>query len=235
MFISKRARVFAKLISEDSVVLGPSYIGSESIIVGAIVGFPVRRKILHASGKSYESLDSVSDGAYVGDRTVVRSGVVIYEGVKIGQSVEFGHGVLVREGTTIGDGTRIGTSSIVEANVSIGRECSIQSMVYIPNGTIIGNRVFIGPNAVITNDKYPPSRRLAPVVIEDEAIIGANSTIIAGVRIGSGAVVGAGAVVTKDVPPGVVVAGVPAKVIGSRDDYLRKRSIYELEASQGSF
>lgn len=231
MFISRRAHVLAKFVSDDSVILGPSYIGNNAIVVGAVVGFPSRKKLLNIIGRSYEVVDLISDGAYVGDRAVVRSGVVVYEGAKIGSDVEFGHGVLVRERTVIGDGTKVGTNSVVEAEVSMGCNCSIQSMVYIPNGTVIGNRVFIGPNAVITNDKYPPSKRLAPVVVEDDVIIGANSTILAGVRIGEGAIVAAGAVVTKDVPPRTVVIGVPARAVGSRDEYLRKRELYELEPS----
>ena len=52
-----------------------------------------------------------------------------------------------------------------------------------------------------------------PIVIEDKAWIGINSTILPGVRIGYGAIVGAGSVVTKDVPPMTVVAGNPAKFI----------------------
>ena len=53
--------------------------------------------------------------------------------------------------------------------------------------------------------------KLSRTVVEDEASIGANATIVCGITIGKGATVGAGAVVTKDVPPGVTVVGNPAR------------------------
>ena len=59
--------------------------------------------------------------------------------------------------------------------------------------------------------------RLAPLIVEDEAWIGAHVVVLAGVRIGRGAVIGAGSVVTRDVPDMAVVAGVPAKLLRDRD------------------
>ena len=82
--------------------------------------------------------------------------------------------------------------------VTIGKGCFIQQCCtfFGRGGITIGDEVFIGP-----------------IVIEDKAWIGINSTILPGVRIGYGAIVGAGSVVTKDVPPMTVVAGNPAKFI----------------------
>ncbi len=89
--------------------------------------------------------------------------------------------------------------------------------------------MFLGPNVVITNDKYPPSKRLDGVKIRRNAVIGANATLIAGIEIGGeNSVVAAGSVVTKDVPPGgEVVAGVPARPIYTVDIFIRKRIEYE--------
>lgn len=80
---------------------------------------------------------------------------------------------------------------------------------------MIGDNVFIGPHVVFTNDKYPPSEGAwktgPPTIVEDYVSIGANATILPGVTIGRSARVGAGAVVTKDVKPGMLVVGVPAR------------------------
>ncbi|MGC9049633.1 DapH/DapD/GlmU-related protein [Pyrobaculum sp.] len=222
-FVSRRATIHARYVSPEAYIYGPTVVGRDSFIDAAVIGYPTRQKIL----KGFSSPDEVSEGARIGESVIIRSGAVIYENVEIGDGCEFGHNVLVRELSRIGRGVRIGTQAIIEREVKIGDRAWIQSMVYIPNGTVIEEDVFIGPNAVITNDKYPPSKRLAPVVIRRGAVIGANSTLVAGVEIGEGAVVAAGAVVTRDVPPGVVVAGVPARVIGRAEDYARKKAAYE--------
>ncbi|MCI4465583.1 MAG: acyltransferase [Thermoproteus sp.] len=222
-FRSARATVRAKYVDAGAVILGPSSIGEGAFVDAVIVGYPTRSKILG----DFKSLDDISEGSRIGERAILRSGSVVYERAVLGSGVELGHNVLIREDTVVGDGVRIGTGSIVEKGVRIGRNAWIQSMVYIPNGTVIEEDVFIGPNAVITNDKYPPSRRLDPVVIRRGAVVGANATLVAGVEVGERAVVAAGAVVTRDVPPGAVVAGVPAREISRVDEYVKKREVYE--------
>ena len=111
----------------------------------------------------------------------------------------------------IGVGTRI--ASYVEiGQAEIGMDCKIEAFAFIPPGTVIGDNVFIGPHACICNTKHPmEGEPYDGVRIEDNAVIGANSTILPGVRIGESAVIAAGAVVTKDVNPGTTVKGNPAK------------------------
>jgi len=90
---------------------------------------------------------------------------------------------------------------------------------------IIGNNVAIGANTTIIDTDfhpidplqrqlYPTAARTAPVIIEDDVFIGMNSLVLKGVTIGCGSAVGAGSVVTRDVPPGTIVGGNPAKIIG---------------------
>ncbi len=232
MYIGKRVVLRKNVrIGHGAKLYGPSEIGDNAIIDNyVIIGYPTRRKLIDSkvgNANLDELFDSISDGVRIGSRCIVRSGSVVYERVVLEDGVETGHGVLIREDTIIGRDTKIGTATIIDGKVVIGSNTSIQSGVYIPPGVKIGSNVFIGPRAVFTNDRYPPSRRLAEIIVEDDVIVGANSVIVAGIRIGRGAVIAAGSVVTRSVDPYTVVAGVPAKPIMKRDEYDKRRVEYE--------
>jgi acetyltransferase-like isoleucine patch superfamily enzyme len=100
-------------------------------------------------------------------------------------------------------------------DVFINMGCTFQDAggITIGDGTLIGH----GCTVVTLNHAEDPARRAdmlpAPVVIGRKVWLGAGVTIVPGVTIGDGAIVGAGAVVTRDVPDGAVVAGVPARLI----------------------
>jgi acetyltransferase-like isoleucine patch superfamily enzyme len=114
---------------------------------------------------------------------------------------------------------KIGSLAHVDYDVRIGRGSKIEGLAYVPPLSRIGRNVFIGPAAVLTNDPYPPSTKMAGVTIRDGAVIGARAVIRAGVTVGRRSVVAMGAVVTKDVPDGMVVMGVPARVVYSRKEF----------------
>lgn len=168
------------------------------------IGFPSRERM---NQNTYP-------GVTFGENCIIRSGAVIYCDVEIGDNFQCGHHVVIREYTKIGMKTSIGTSSVIEGHCTLGNNVSIQSMVFIPTETQIGDNVFIGPNAVLTNDRYPPSGkpRLQGPTLKDRCAIGANVTILPMVTIGEGAAVAAGSIVTKDVPPGKLAIGSPAKI-----------------------
>ena len=153
-------------------------------------------------------------GTTIGKNAVLRPGLVIYCQVAIGDDFQSGHNVLIREKMRIGNNVAIGSSSIIEGYGTIGDNVRIQSMVFVPTHTTIGNGVFIGPSAVLTNDRYPPAGKpdLRGPEIRDNAVIGANATVMPGVTIGEGAFVAAAAVVTRDVPPGKMAIGAPARI-----------------------
>lgn len=151
----------------------------------------------------------------------------ISEKAKIGKNVKIWHFAYVGDNTEIGDNVKIGSLAHIDYDVKIGNNSMIEGMAYIPPLSRIGRNVFIGPAAVLTNDPYPASKRLMGVIIEDGAVIGSKAVIKAGITIGENSVVAMGAVVTKNVPPNMVVAGVPAKIKYSREEYDKKKTRWE--------
>ena len=150
---------------------------------------------------------------------------------KLGKNVRVWNFAYVGANTIVGDNVKIGSLAHVDYDVRIGSGTKIEGLVYIPPLSRIGKNVFIGPAAVLTNDPYPPSRKMIGVTIEDNAVIGARAVIRAGVRVGRGAVVAMGAVVTKDVPAEKVVMGVPARVKYTRREFDAKMKRWEAGAS----
>ena len=144
--------------------------------------------------------------------------------VKLGRDVRLARFINLY-GCEIGDETKIGAFVEIQKNATVGRRCKISSHTFICEGVTIEDNVFIGHNVTFINDSYPrataPSGELqteadwavVPTHIENNASVGSSVTILCGVTIGEGAIVGAGSVVTKNVPPGAIVAGNPARVM----------------------
>ncbi|SFN71886.1 transferase hexapeptide (six repeat-containing protein) [Bradyrhizobium sp. Rc3b] len=151
----------------------------------------------------------------------------------LGRDVRIVHPDLVNlYGCVVGDESGIGTFVEIQAGAEIGARCKISSHSFICEGVTIEDEVFVGHGVMFTNDKYPKATTadgrpqqasdwtLQRTRVGRGASIGSNATILCGVTIGEGASVGAGAVVTKDVPPGAIVAGVPARVLSAAENTL---------------
>lgn len=115
---------------------------------------------------------------------------------------------LVDPTTITASSTRIGNGSFLGAGVVIGAAGMLGDEVFVNRSTNLGHHVFVGDFASIG----PGCTLAGNVRLGTRAFIGAGSVILPGVRVGDGAVVAAGSVVRDDVPDGVLVAGVPAKV-----------------------
>ena len=145
----------------------------------------------------------------------------------IGAGTSIWNQAQVREGARIGSGCVIGKNVYIDARVAIGDHVKIQNNVSVFQGVTIEDGVFVGPHVCFTNDRLPRAVNPdgSPRSVEDwtltsthvrqGAAIGAASVVIAGVTIGRWALIGAGSVVTRDVPDYTLIAGNPARRIGS--------------------
>jgi acetyltransferase-like isoleucine patch superfamily enzyme len=118
----------------------------------------------------------------------------------------------------MGDGCILGRGSLIENDTTVGAGARIQADAYVTAYSTLEEDVFIAPCVVTTNDNFMgrTERRkelMKGPTIRRSARIGGGAVLCPGVEIGEEAFVGAGAVVTKDVPPGVVVVGSPARVL----------------------
>lgn len=153
---------------------------------------------------------------YLRDNFIRLNNVTLGEDVKIYSFVN-------AYGCEIGDESRVGAFVEIQKGVKIGRRCKISSHSFLCEGVTVEDNVFVGHGVMFTNDKYPRATnpdgspqseedwRVIPTLVKKGASIGSNATIVAGVTIGENAMIGAGSVVTKDVPDGATVAGVPAR------------------------
>lgn len=157
----------------------------------------------------------------IGNNLILRAHTFIYAGVKIGDNFQTGPHVLIREDNVIGNDVAIWHNTTISPGNVIGDGCRIHAGSFLELVTL-GKRVFIGPGVIFTDDPHPinPNPRLhfGGAKVEDEAVIGANVTILPHVRIEKHAVVGAGSVVTKDIPAGEVWVGNPARFLKNVED-----------------
>jgi acetyltransferase-like isoleucine patch superfamily enzyme len=164
----------------------------------------------------------VSDVLTIGPNARIRSGCVIYAGSNIGAHFETGHHTIIREENEIGEHFSIWNSSVVDYGCRIGMRVKIHCHVYVAQFTVIEDDVFLAPGVKIANDYHPgcPDSRecMRGPTLKRGCRIGVNVTLVPYVTVGEGTLVGSGSVVTKDLPPGVVAYGNPARVHGTLEE-----------------
>jgi len=145
----------------------------------------------------------------------------------IGPGTSIWNQAQVRERARIGSGCIIGKNVYVDFDVVLGNDVKVQNNVSLFHGVTVEDGVFVGPHVCFTNDRVPRAINLdgspktdadwevSPILVRRGAALGANSTILPGVTIGRWAMVGSGSVVTRDVAEYELVAGNPARRMGS--------------------
>jgi len=157
----------------------------------------------------------------IGDDSVICSHVTIYAGVKIGERVLIGDSSSVFCRVVIEDDVIISRNVTINSDVSIGKNTRIMDNTHITGRCIIGDNVFISVGVLMTNDsrfgRSGYSDECQGPIIEEYACIGAGAVLLPGVHIGRNSVVAAGSVVKKNVPEGMIVAGNPARIVGTAE------------------
>jgi UDP-2-acetamido-3-amino-2,3-dideoxy-glucuronate N-acetyltransferase len=145
---------------------------------------------------------------------------------RIGPDTRVWHYAQIREGVVIGRHCIIGKNVYIDFGIHIGDNVKIQNNALLYHGLTVEDGVFIGPQACLTNDRFPRAITpdgvlkdaadwvVSPTLIRHGASIGATATVLAGLTIGRFAMVGAGAVITRSVPDHGLVLGVPARLVG---------------------
>ena len=190
--------------------LGTVHLGDDSLIdEGAVLGYLSPRR-------------GVSEVLTIGAGARVRSGCVIYAGSRIGADLETGHNTIIREENEIGDHFSVWNGTVIDYGCRIGMRVKIHCQVYVAQFTVIEDDVFLAPGVKIANDYHPgcPDSRdcMRGPTLKKGCRIGVNVTVLPYVTIGEGTLVGSGSVVTKDLPPGIVAYGNPARVHGTLEE-----------------
>lgn len=213
--IHEGAKVSDSAIIGDYVVIYPGVEISDNV---EIMDHAVIGRLPKSASSSKRKIQKEYKVTVIGNESVVSPGAVIYTDVIIGEGTLVGDNASIREGCRIGDGCIIARNVSVNYNTMIGNSTKIMDNSHITGNMIIEDHVFISVLVATTNDnligkgEYSDEREKGPY-IKTGATIGAAANILPAVTIGRNALVGAGAVVTKDVPDGKVVMGMPARIV----------------------
>ena len=198
----------ANVVIHDGTVIGDGVVIQDNVVLG---------KQPKLSKRSTSAKKAPLAPLQIGAGSAICSGAVIYAGTVLGADVIIGDQASVRERCTLGEGVVVGRGVCVENDVPIGAFTKIQSNSYITAYSELENHVFIAPCVTTTNDNFMGRTEerhalIKGAIIRRGARVGGGVVILPGIEIGAEAFVAAGALVTRDVPAGKLVAGLPAQV-----------------------
>jgi len=179
---------------------------------GCVIGKPVALGPL-----STAAVGDAAAATTIGASSVVGAAAVVVAGAVIGDRCVVADQAHVRERTEIGEESMVGRGASVENDVRVGVRVRMQTGAYVTAWSVVEDDVFIAPGVMLTNDptagRRPPQTELSGPVLRRACRIGGGAVLLPGVEVGEDAFVAAGAVVTRNVPSGALVMGVPARVL----------------------
>jgi acetyltransferase-like isoleucine patch superfamily enzyme len=238
--LGARCSLGQNVVIEDGAEIGSEVLIGHNVVIhaGAIIGDKTQigdNAVLgqqpRPSPTSTVRISEPLPACQIGQACRIGAGATVYAGSAIGRESMVADQAFVRERCIIGDFVIIGRGVTVENNTTIGDYTKVQSGAYITAYMTIEDHVFIAPCVVTTNDNYMGrtqerfKHRQGPTICHG-ARIGANAILLPGVIIGREAFVAAGSIVTKDVPAGKLVMGVPARIVRDvpENEYVENQS-----------